>query len=213
VKKLISGIHRFRDRYWGEYREVFEHLAAHGQNPDALFVTCCDSRIDPTFLTRARPGDLFVVRNMGNFVPPYREGSPDVTGVGAAIEYAVDFLRVRDIVVCGHTDCGSIRAIYDRERYSKGDTPHIAEWLKLGERTLDLVAEAYPGLSHEEREGVAFEENVLIQVENLGTYPVVRRATAEGRLHLHAWFFHIATGTVYEYDPGREEYVPIRYDG
>jgi carbonic anhydrase len=212
VKKLISGIHRFRERYWGEYREVFEHLAAHGQNPDALFITCCDSRIDPNLLTRARPGDLFVVRNVGNFVPPYREGSPDVTGVGAAIEYAVDFLRVRDIVICGHTDCGSIRALYDRERYESGGTPHIAEWLKLGDRTVELVAKAYPGLSHEEREGVAFEENVLIQLENLCTYPVVRRAIDEGRLHAHAWFFHIATGTVYHYDPLREEYVPIRYE-
>ena len=211
MKKLISGIHRFRERYWSEYREVFEHLAAHGQNPDALFITCCDSRIDPTFITRARPGDLFVVRNVGNFVPPCREGNPDVTGVGAAIEYAVDFLRVRDIVICGHTDCGSIRALYDRERYGKGDTPHLAEWLKLGTRTVELVAEAYPGLTHEEREGVAFEENVLVQLENLCTYPAVQRAIGEGRLHVHAWFFHIATGTVYYYDPAREEYVPIRY--
>jgi carbonic anhydrase len=214
VKKLISGIHRFRARYWSEYREMFEHLAANGQNPEALFITCCDSRIDPTLLTRAKPGDLFVVRNMGNFVPAYREGSPDVTGVGAAIEYAVDFLRIRDIVICGHTDCGSMKALYEaRERYESGGTPHIAEWLKLGDRTVELVAAAYPGLSHEERLEVAFAENVLIQLENLCTYPVVQQAIAEGRLHAHAWFFDIASGTVHDYDPDKEQYVPIRYDG
>lgn len=212
MKKLISGIHRFRDKYWSEYREVFEHLAAKGQSPDALFITCCDSRIDPTFITRAKPGDLFVVRNMGNFVPPYREGRADVTGVGAAIEYAVDFLRVKDIVICGHTDCGSMKALYgNRERYEAGDTPHIAEWLKLGDRTLQVVADCYPHLSEEDRLTVAFEENVLVQLENLCTYPVVQRAIAEDRLHVHAWFFHIASGTVYDYNPKTEQYEPIRY--
>ncbi len=214
MKKLISGIHRFRDRYWSEYREVFEHLAANGQNPDALFITCCDSRIDPTFLTRAKPGDLFVVRNMGNFVPPYQEGKPDVTGVGAAIEYAVDFLRVQDIIICGHTDCGSIKALYDdRSRYEEGATPHIAEWLKLGDQTVRIVANGYPDLAHDDRLALSFEENVLVQLENLCTYPVVRRAIAEGRLHAHAWFFHIASGTVYDYNPATEQYEPIRYEG
>ena len=213
MKKLISGIHRFRDKYWSEYREVFEHLAEKGQNPDALFVTCCDSRIDPTFITRAKPGDLFVVRNMGNFVPPYREGKADVTGVGAAVEYAVDFLRVKDIVICGHTDCGSMKALYEnRASFEAGSTPHIAEWLKLGDRTMKVVAAGYPDLSHEDRLSVAFEENVLVQLENLCTYPVVQRGIAEGRLHVHAWFFHIASGTVYDYNPETEQYEPIRYE-
>jgi carbonic anhydrase len=160
-------------------------------------------------ITHARPGDLFIVKNMGNFVPPYSENPLEGTGVAAAVEYAVEHLRVRDIVLCGHSDCGAMKALYmDRSHYAR--TPHIGEWLKYGDRTMRVVTASYPELSREERLEITSEENVLVQMENLRTYPVVLKALKEGRLHVHAWFFDIRTGRVYAYSPEKEQYEPIR---
>jgi len=211
MEKLIRGIHRFRREYWSGHRELFERLAACGQSPEALFITCCDARVDPVVIVHGKPGDLFMVRNMGNFVPPFSKDPLDGTGVAAAVEYAVEHLRVRDIVVCGHSDCGAIRALYEDGSHYAG-TPHIGAWLAHGRRTVAVVAANYPELTREERLAVTAEENVLVQVENLRTYPVVQRAAGEGRLFVHAWFFEIGTGTVYRYAPEREQFEPIRYE-
>lgn len=210
MEKLISGIHRFRSRYWGDYKELFQRLAEHGQAPEALFITCCDSRMVPTLITHGQPGDLFIYRNIGNFVPPYTEAPLDGIGVAAAVEYAVLHLHVRDIIVCGHSDCGAMKALYeDRSHFS--EMPHLAGWLRNGERTLAVVSANYPGLSGEKKIAVTAEENVLVQMENLRTYPVVQKSAREGRLHVHAWFFDIVTGKVFRYSPDRGQYEPISY--
>ena len=208
MKKLVSGIHQFQKQYWSDNRVLFQRLAEHGQSPEALFITCCDSRVVPTVLTQGQPGDLFIYRNIGNFIPPYSDGTLDGTGVGAAIEYAVDHLRVGDIIVCGHSDCGAMKALYkDRKDFS--ETPHLTEWLTHGDGTLKVVADNYPGKSKKERLAITAKENVLVQMENLRTYPVVRRAAREGRLFVHAWFFEIGGGTVYRYSPDKGQYEPI----
>ncbi len=205
MQNLIAGIHRFRKQYWSEHRELYERLAANGQAPEALFITCCDSRVEPTVLTHCRPGDLFVLRNMGNFIPPYSAGPLDGTGVAAAIEYAVDHLKIKDIIVCGHSDCGALKALYKgRDRFA--NSPHILDWLRNGDRTLRVVQENYPGKTRDEQLEITFAENVLVQMENLRTYPVVMKAAQAGRLHVHAWFFRIDTGDVYAYSPEREQY-------
>ena len=210
MEKLISGIHRFRTQYWSDNEELFQRLAEKGQSPEALFITCCDSRVIPTVITHSQPGDLFVLRNIGNFVPPYSENPLDGTGAAAAVEYAVVHLKVRDIIVCGHSDCGAMKALY-RDREAFAETPHIKEWLTHGDRTLAVVADNYPGKSKEERLVVTAEENVLLQMENLRTYPVVQKAAREGRLHVHAWFFEIGTGSVFGYSPEKGQYEPIRH--
>ncbi len=208
MQKLIAGIHRFRKRYRSEHWELFERLAHHGQSPEALFITCCDSRVDPVVMVHGQPGDLFIVKNVGNFVPPYSEDPLDNTGVAAAVEYAVEHLHVRDIVICGHSDCGAMKALY-KDRSHFVDTPHIGQWLKNGDRTMRVVTASYPELSREERLEITSEENVLIQMENLRTYPVVQKAAREGRLHVHAWFFEIGAGRIYNYNPEKEQYEPI----
>ena len=209
MHKLIAGVHRFRKKYRSEHWELFRRLADHGQSPEALFITCCDSRVDPVVITHGQPGDLFIVKNMGNFVPPYSENPLEATGVAAAVEYAVEHLHVRDIIVCGHSDCGAMKALYvDRSHFSA--TPHIGAWLKHGDRTVEVVGKNYPDRSPEERLTITSEENVLVQVENLRTYPVVQKATREGKLHVHAWFFEIGGGQVYTYHPEKEQFEPIR---
>jgi carbonic anhydrase len=208
MEKLISGIHQFRKQYWSDNWDLFQRLAEHGQSPEALFITCCDSRVVPTVITHGQPGDLFIYRNIGNFVPPYSDGPLDRTGVGAAIEYAVDHLRVRDIIVCGHSDCGAMKALY-KDRKAFAETPHLTEWLMHGDRTLTVVADNYPGKSKEERLAITAGENVLVQMENLRTYPVVQRAAREGRLFVHAWYFDIGEGKVYGYSPEKGQYEAI----
>jgi carbonic anhydrase len=209
MRKLIAGIHRFQKQYWSENRELYRRLAEHGQFPEALFITCCDSRVAPLTITHGQPGDLFILRNIGNFVPPYSENPLDDSGVAAAVEYAVEHLEVRDIIVCGHSDCGAMKALY-KERAKFTATPHIARWLRHGDRTMAVVAANYPELSREERYEITAEENVLLQMENLWTYPVVTKAAQEGRLHLHAWYHVIATGTIFRYSPERKQFEPIR---
>lgn len=208
MEKLITGIHRFRTRFWGENKELFQRLAEHGQSPEALLITCCDSRVVPTLITHSQAGDLFIYRNVGNFVPPFSENPLGGMGVAAAVEYAVLHLHVRDIIVCGHSDCGAMKALYEDRRHF-AETPHLTEWLRNGERTLEVVSANYPGLSGERKIAVTAEENVLIQMENLRTYPVVRRAAREGRLFVHAWFFEIGTGEVFRYSPDKGQYEPI----
>ncbi|MEW6719811.1 MAG: carbonic anhydrase [Thermodesulfobacteriota bacterium] len=209
MRKLIHGIHRFRKEFWGQDKELYRRLAEHGQFPDALFITCSDSRIAPLRITQGQPGDLFLLRNIGNFVPPYSEERLDESGVGAAVEYAVQYLEVRDIIVCGHSDCGALKALY-RDRSKFACMPHVAKWLEHGARTMEVVEKNYPGLTREERYEITSQENVLVQMENLRTYPAVKKAAREGRLHVHAWYFEIGTGTIYRYSPEREEYEPIR---
>ena len=208
MRKLIAGIHRFQKQYWSENRELYRRLAEHGQFPEALFITCCDARVAPLTITHGQPGDLFILRNIGNFVPPYSENPLDDSGVAAAVEFAVEHLEVRDIIVCGHSDCGAMKALY-KERGKFAATPHVARWLRHGDRTMAVVAANYPELSREERYAITAEENVLLQMENLRTYPVVRKAAGEGRLHVHAWYHVLDTGTIFRYSPEKEQYELI----
>jgi len=212
MRKLIAGIHRFQKQYWSANKELYQRLAEHGQFPETLFITCCDSRVDPLTIIHGQPGDLFTLRNIGNFVPPCPENPLEATGVAAAVEYAVEHLKVRDIVVCGHSDCGAMKALYtDRDHFAA--TPHISPWLRHGDRTMAVVTANYPGLSREERYEITAKENVLLQMENLRTYPVVQKAAREGRLHVHAWYFEIGTGTIFRYSPEKEQFEPIREEG
>jgi len=208
MRKLIQGIHRFQRQYWSANKELYRRLAEEGQYPDALFITCSDSRIAPLQITHAQPGDLFILRNIGNFVPPYSEDALDPSGVGAALEYAVDHLEVRDVIVCGHSDCGALKALYrDRGRFAA--SPHVAKWLENGDRTLSVVEANYPDLSREEQYEITSQENVLVQMENLRTYPVIKKAAREGRLHVHAWYYDIGAGMIHRYSPEREQFEPI----
>ena len=211
MRKLIAGIHRFQKREWSANRELYRRLAEHGQFPEALFITCSDARVDPVTITHGQPGDLFIVRNIGNFVPPYSETALEGSGVAAAVEYAVEHLEVQDIIVCGHSDCGAMKALY-KERELFAASPHIGQWLRHGDRTMAVVAANYPDRSREERYEITAEENVLLQMENLRTYPVVQKAARKGRLHVHAWYFEIGTGMVFRYSPEREQFEPIRED-
>jgi carbonic anhydrase len=195
MQKLIEGLHKFRTEIYPTKRDLYAELAE-GQSPETLFITCSDSRISPNELTQTEPGDLFILRNAGNLVPPY--GAAYTSGEGATIEFAVAKLGVKHIVVCGHTLCGAMKALTNPA--SVADTPQLARWLEHAEPTRRIVEDNYAHLGDLDRLTVLAEENVLVQIENLRTHPAVRSRLARGDLSLHAWVFKIQTAEVFAFN-------------
>ena len=203
MSRLADGVHAFQEQYFATHRELYAQLAEAGQQPETLFITCSDSRVVPNLLTSAAPGELFIVRNIGNIVPAL-----DLAGsTSAAIEYAVEVLRVQNVIVCGHTRCGAMTAVLSPETVAH--LPRVQRWLAQGERLRTIVAERYAHLDAQERVTAAVQENVLVQLENLRAFPFVARALEEGRLRMNGWVFKLETGEVLDYDPRQGQFVPM----
>jgi carbonic anhydrase len=198
MRKLIKGLHDFQTNYFSENREMFKQLSLK-QRPRALFITCSDSRIDPNLITQTKPGELFIMRNVGNIIPPY--GSTN-GGEGAAIEYAVQALGLKDIILCGHSDCGAMRGLLQLNTLAE-DMPLVCDWLKHAEATRRMIKENYKGFEGEELLNVTIEENVITQIQNLRTYPAIHSKIHNGQLNLHAWIYKIETGSVFVYSTER----------
>ncbi|MCA9672347.1 MAG: carbonic anhydrase [Myxococcales bacterium] len=203
MQKLIHGLHRFQTDVFSDRRAFFEQLAK-GQAPEVLLITCSDSRIDPNLITQCEPGELFIVRNAGNIVPPH---GATASGEAATIEYAVAVLKVKDIIICGHSHCGAMKAILDPP--DAEELPAVTGWLGHADATRRIIRENYGHLDGAAKLMATIEENVLVQLENLRTLPVVAAALSAGRLHLHAWVYKIESGEVFSFDPESEEFLPV----
>ena len=202
MRKLLRGILEFRRTRREAQRATFPQLVL-GQKPDALLIGCSDSRVAVNWFASVDPGDLFVVRNVGNLVPPYEytdAGSP-----AAAVEFALESLKVRDIIVCGHSDCGAMQALSaGRDKVS---TPRLRDWLTHGSTgAATLPLEDDPALAPHNQ---LSQRNVLLQLAHLTAYPSVEQALAAGTVRLHAWWFDIGELEVSVYDEGRTRFVPI----
>jgi len=208
VQRLAAGIHHFQANYFASNRRLFQQLSEKGQKPETLFITCSDSRVVPTLITNAGPGDLFIVRNVGNIVPSLERGV--LGGVSAAIEYAIEMLEVDEVIVCGHTQCGAIDAIIHPERVEH--LPFVKRWLAESEGVPALIQERYGSLDTEAQKTAAVEENVLVQLENLRTFDFVRRRLEAGKLTMSGWVFEIATGDVFDYDPVAGQFLRMGAD-
>ncbi len=208
MQSLIEGVHKFRHEEFGNYRKLFRKLSREGQNPHSLFITCSDSRVLAELITQSQPGDLFVVKNVGNIVPPAHVRG-DTNSTAAAIEFAVENLKVNDIVICGHSQCGAIAALLADSPVGD-DMPHLRDWLKLAAPVLDTLNKDYAHLrDHAARCSAAMEENVLFGLDNLRSYPCVQKRLAQGTLRLHAWFFEIARAELFAYDPETRQFSPL----
>lgn len=204
MKKLVEGLHRFHSGVFRSQKELFQRLAV-AQNPETLFITCSDSRIDPNLLTQTRPGDLFIMRNAGNIVPAF---SGQTSGEAATVEFAVTGLDVKDIIVCGHTHCGAVAGLFDASKLA--GMPLVHSWLVHMEATRRIVLENYRTASKERRNEVAVHENVLTQLEHLETHPSVSVRLARKDLKLHAWVYDIASGRVSAFDPVSGQFESTR---
>jgi len=208
MEKLYKGIHEFRGSYFIKEEDFFKSLS-HSQEPEVLFITCSDSRVDPTLVTQSKPGELFIVRNVGNIIPPY-DAIKDKNSVVAAIEFAVLVLKVTDIILCGHSNCGAMAALYtDEEKFI--EMPHLRDWLKIASPVKGMVGTVYPDLVGEARQRKTEEENILFQLRNIETYPFVVKALNKGVLHIHGWYYEIGTGEIYSYNPGNDVFEKIVY--
>lgn len=203
VDKIVSGIAQFQKDVFPQHRVLFKELAG-GQAPETLFITCADSRIDPSLITQALPGDLFICRNAGNVVPTHVR---DAGGVTATIEYAVDALGVRHIVVCGHSDCGAMKGALHPEMVEK--MPHVRDWLTNCQAAVRVVEQRHGNADEATRVARLIEENVLLQIQHLRTHPSVAGAIAGGNMTLHGWVYDIETGAVRAYDPDTGTFRPL----
>lgn len=192
MEKVISGILRFKKSSYEERKQLFSDLA-NGQSPEVLFITCADSRIDPNLVTQTNPGDLFVIRNAGNIVPPH---SKQAGGVTASIEFAVAALGTQHIVVCGHTDCGAMKGALNPAGLE--GLPHVQEWLDHSRAAVDIVKAEHGQATANELDEVT-QQNVLLQLQHLRTHPAVAAALSTGAAELHGWVYDIKHGTVSAY--------------
>ena len=208
MQRLIEGVHKFQTEAFGNYRNLFRKLSQEGQNPHTLFITCSDSRVLAELITQSKPGDLFVVKNVGNIVPPANVRG-DTNSTAAAIEFAVENLRVSDIVICGHSQCGAISALLSKTPVSDS-TPHLRDWLSLAQPVVETLKKDYAHLpGTDARETAAAEENVLFGLDNLHSYSCVQERLMDGSLRLHGWFFKIATAELFAYDPATRQFLPL----
>jgi len=203
MQRLIQGIHRFQEEDFLPLQGLFEQLAK-GQHPETLFITCSDSRIDPNLLTRSKPGDLFILRNAGNIVPPHGVANG---GEAATIEFAVAALGVKDIIICCHSHCGAIQGLLQPEMVAS--LPALSSWLSHAERARRIVRDNYGHLDGDRLVTATVEENVLVQLENLRTLPAVASRLVRSDLHLHGWVYKIETGEVFAYDLASGQFVPL----
>jgi carbonic anhydrase len=203
---LVAGFRRFRTEVYPEQQALFTRLAK-AQQPRAMFITCADSRIVPELITQSSPGDLFVTRNVGNVVPPYGQMNG---GVSSAIEYAVLALNVRHIIVCGHSDCGAMKAVLDPDGLQR--MPTVRAWLRHCEVARSLV-EANCNCAAGDALGVLTEENVVAQLDHLRTHPSVASRLAGGQLSIHGWVYCIETSEILAYDASLGRFAPLDGDG
>ncbi|MDD3119617.1 MAG: carbonic anhydrase [Victivallales bacterium] len=205
IARMIRGFRHFRRNYFSNDARLFERLKE-GQNPRTLVIGCCDSRVDPALLTESAPGDLFVIRNVANLVPPY-DHDTGFHGVSSGIEYAVKALEVRDIVVLGHSGCGGIAALLDHAMLEQ--TEYLRPWLSIAQPALNAVREE---LQHKPRElqcRAGEEAALLVSLENLLSFPWIRERVEAGQLTVHGWYFDLHRGELLAFDPEQREFVHL----
>jgi carbonic anhydrase len=202
MKRLIDGAFRYERENRSSYLPLFSRLGSE-QHPHALFMTCADSRVVPNLIAGADPGDLFVLRNIGNLVPPAT--ATDDASVPSTVAYAVDVLGVSDIVVCGHSSCGAMKALLAEPPAN----PHLRRWLEFGRPSIDRLREPTPDSASRPDYDRLSMANATRQIETLKTYPVVRAKLEKGELNLHAWWFDVAVGQVLVFTPSEGRYVGV----
>ncbi len=207
IEKFKEGYKNFKNIKFKENEQRFKKLVKEGQKPTALFIGCSDSRVMPNLITGSGVGELFIVRNIGNFVPPFSPDN-DFHSTAAAIEYATSHLGVTDIIVCGHSDCGAIKELF-KEHKVTDENIHTIKWLELGKEAKEKALEVVGDKSFAIQREFAEKVSVVMQLENLLTYPAVKKRVEDGELFLHAWHYKLDTGEIFYFDEEEAEFKPL----
>lgn len=203
MEKLIDGIVKFKQKDFEAHKALFKTLGS-AQKPHTLFIACSDSRVDPNWITKTKPGELFIIRNIANLVPPYRL-TEEFLATTAAIEYAVLVLGVENIIVCGHSNCGGCAACLN-EPELLADLPHTRKWLELSKPVRERVLRDFSDAEPEAREWMMEQANAVEQLKHLMSFPYISERVTEGKLKISAWYYIIETGEIYIYKPDQDSY-------
>jgi len=206
MEKLFKGIAKFRHEDFDSHKELFKELGRK-QQPHTLFIGCSDSRVVPELITRTRPGELFMIRNIANIVPPFKK-TDDYAGTTSAIEYAVQVLNVEAIVVCGHSNCGGCAALHQSPENLQ-HIPNVARWLQISREVKGRVEKQMVDGTPEEQEWLTEQINILVQMRNLLTYPYVRERYDNGTLDILGWYYIIETGEIFNFNDSSETFELI----
>ncbi len=196
MEKLLNGIVKFMKKDFEDHKELFKELGK-DHSPHTLFIGCSDSRVVPNLITNTLPGELFVVRNIANIVPPYRETS-EYVATTSAIEYAVQVLNVENIVVCGHSNCGGCSVLHNQEKIA--DIPHVKKWLELTGNIKEMADSLVPDDDPGAREWITEQINIVEQLKHLMTYPFIKEKYVNGKIKIFGWYYIIETGEVFNYN-------------
>jgi carbonic anhydrase len=207
IATFLAGFGRFQEKYFARDESLFSRLRQ-GQSPTALVISCCDSRADPGMLLGAGPGDIFVVRNVGNLVPPYRNGA-EMPGIRADIEFAVKSLNVADIIILGHSGCGGIRALMDGEGSTSNQYEFIGAWVTIAAPARDRVLRELAGKPEEEQTKACEQGAIALSLENLMSFPWIRERVESGKLSLHGWYFDIGAGELMGYSAETKSFAAL----
>jgi carbonic anhydrase len=207
IQDIISGYLDFQDLHFKENEDRFKQLINDGQHPKALFIGCSDSRVVPEMITNSEPGELFIVRNVGNFVAPFKPDE-DFHATASAIEYAVGVLNVTDIIICGHSHCGAIEALYSDLKYDT-DIIHTMKWLELGKEAKEFALSSMPNAAKKELLRYTEKASIVFQLKNLLTYPIVEKRAKEKKLFVHGWYYDIGSGKISYYDNKENIFKPL----
>ncbi|MHB9119481.1 MAG: carbonic anhydrase [Burkholderiales bacterium] len=200
IEKLVEGFKRFRRHNYEENRALFDRLAKQGQSPKTIVVGCCDSRVDPAIVTDSEPGDLFVIRNVANLVPPF-ETRGNYHGTSAALEFGVRHLEVENIIVLGHAQCGGIRALMNQAPGAEPEAGFISGWMKVASNARNRVLSRMHGEPLEIQARACEQEGILVSLDNLLTFPWILERVAQKKLALHGWYFDVEHGELLRYNP------------
>ena len=206
MRELKKGYLEFKKSF-KEYQELFKELIEKGQHPKSFFITCSDSRIVPHLITNSKPGDLFVSRNIGNFVPPFSKEA-EFSSAASALEYAVEVLKVENIIVCSHSDCGAIASLFKDIKPSISNI-NIRKWLSLGEEVKEKTIKDMPKAPLDEKREYAQKISAIFQIKNLLTYPFVEERVKKNTLKLYAWYYNIEEGEILVYSFKDKRYIPL----
>ena len=207
-ENLADRFRRFKQRHFLPNAEQYEELATYGQTPEAMIISCSDSRVDPETIFGAMPGELFVVRNVANLVPPYETGGK-FHGVSAAIEFAALNLRIKNLIVMGHSGCGGVKAALDQSAAIQTESQFISRWMSMLDDARLSVLASHQTRPHAEKQRALEKEGVKTAIKNLRTFPFISQLEDKGRLALHGAYFDIATGTLSVLNHSRNEFFPL----
>mgnify|MGYP003571693075 CR=1 FL=1 len=210
IQELIKGNETFKNKEFPYFEQDLKKSVIHGQHPQVLFIGCSDSRVTPDLMLNTKPGDMFILRNVGNFVAPFKRDE-DFHGSAAAIEYAVSVLNVKEIIVCGHSHCGACKSLYDYDDIPDSDSLiHVKTWLKLGMPAKKRTLENQKFTTEQEMYRATERNSIRHQLDNLMTYPEIIKRVKEGELTIHGWYYDIETGDIYFYKKDQDIFRPLK---